>query len=128
MSAHQRRNSMKDSVKRFLSTPLLPTGGLVYLPGGFPLPLVTRRKVSFAPQLPEISRLSLIRGFTASQYSLGQGVDLVPSSVPSRTLLTLQSPVKAHTETPKRRGSSPSRPTIRKVQGQKDLKCSVSRI
>ncbi len=129
MPPHQRRNSVKDSVKRFLSAQtesLFPTGGLVYPPGGFPLPLVVRRKFSFAPQLPEISRLSLIQGFTASQYSLAQGTDLESSPARPRTLLTLESLAKAHAELPERRDSSSSRHIIRKVHGQKNLKDSVS--
>lgn len=77
MPGHHRRNSLKDSVRRVLGTysdPLLP-------PGGLPLPFHIRRKFSFAPQLPDISQLSLIRGFTASQYSLK--VDDAPEGEPT---------------------------------------------
>jgi len=142
MPGHHRRNSLKDSVRRVLGTysdPLLP-------PGGLPLPFHIRRKFSFAPQLPEISRLSLIHGFTTSQYSLKgddslEGQHRTPrtsliQSQPSRVQLVIYEEEKppaiehaiylATTNDLARRDSSSSTHTIRKIRGQKNLKRSNS--
>ena len=142
MPGHQRRNSVKDSIRRVLGTywdPLLP-------PGGLPLPFHIRRKFSFAPQLDEISRLSLIHGFTASQYSFkgdDSGEDQsktarasLNQASPSRIQLVIYEEEKqpaieypiylATINDLARRSSSSSTHTIRKIRGQNNLKRSTS--
>ncbi|KAL8872471.1 MAG: hypothetical protein Q9174_001901 [Haloplaca sp. 1 TL-2023] len=44
-------------------------------PGGYPLPAYIRRKFSFAPQLSEISLLSLMPDFASSSLELGNTAD-----------------------------------------------------
>jgi len=150
MPEHHRRNSLKDSFRRafgkqpHISDPILP-------PGGLPLPAVIKRKFSFAPQLPEISRISLLPGFTASQYSLnGLNFQERPPAISRRLLIqapeTMFQAVRSDRQDKQekeqlgpnypmsmamindlvRYDSSSSRHTIRKVHGQENLKTSVS--
>lgn len=150
MPEHRRRSSLKDTFKRafskqpYISDPFLP-------PGGLPLPAIIRRRFSFAPQLPEIARLSILQGFTASQYSLREAhheerppaeskITLIqmPEGSLQQVLLEKQDKqeIKHSTTTfptsvaiindLNRRDSSSSRHTIRKVAGQKNLRTSAS--
>ncbi|KAL8733012.1 MAG: hypothetical protein Q9166_002410 [cf. Caloplaca sp. 2 TL-2023] len=48
-------------------------------PGGYPLPAYIRRKFSFAPQLPNVSKISLMPDFASS--SLGLGLEIEDSEV-----------------------------------------------
>ena len=129
-----------------LSDPLLP-------PGGLPLPFHIRRKFSFAPQLAEISRLSLIQGFTASRYSLTRDdspehrpgtpgrllIQASPTKIqqiiyegqdsPGKQPPTKEYPTFVATITDLARPDiSSSRHTIRKIHGRKNLKGSASQI
>ncbi|KAI4117568.1 MAG: hypothetical protein LQ338_007522 [Usnochroma carphineum] len=65
------RNNLVDGVQH-----LRPRGSYDPLPppGGYPLPASIRKKFSFAPQLPNLSTISLIPDFASS--SLGQGIQL----------------------------------------------------
>ncbi|KAL8913091.1 MAG: hypothetical protein Q9172_007367 [Xanthocarpia lactea] len=44
-------------------------------PGGYPLPAYIRRKFSFAPQLPNTSKISLMPDFASSSLDLGVEID-----------------------------------------------------
>ncbi|KAL8774062.1 MAG: hypothetical protein Q9209_001170 [Squamulea sp. 1 TL-2023] len=44
-------------------------------PGGYPLPAYIRRKFSFAPQLPNVSKISLMPDFASSSLDLGVEID-----------------------------------------------------
>ncbi|KAI4279471.1 MAG: hypothetical protein L6R38_005038 [Xanthoria sp. 2 TBL-2021] len=44
-------------------------------PGGFPLPHYIRRKFSFAPQVPNVSKISLMPDFASSSLDLGIEID-----------------------------------------------------
>ncbi|KAI4168157.1 MAG: hypothetical protein LQ343_006596 [Gyalolechia ehrenbergii] len=44
-------------------------------PGGYPLPAYIRRKFSFAPQLPNVSLISLLPDFASSSLDLGIDLD-----------------------------------------------------
>lgn len=44
-------------------------------PGGYPLPASIRKKFSFAPQIPNLSQISLMPDFTSSSLDLGVRLD-----------------------------------------------------
>ncbi|KAL8806142.1 MAG: hypothetical protein Q9182_001543 [Xanthomendoza sp. 2 TL-2023] len=66
----------QDSLKE-LADHLRPGGSYDPLPppGGFPLPAYIRRKFSFAPQLPNVSKISLMPDFASSSLDLGIPLD-----------------------------------------------------
>ena len=65
-------NHLKEAVDH-----LRPRGSYDPLPppGGFPLPHYIRRKFSFAPQLPNASKISLMPDFASSSLDLGIEID-----------------------------------------------------
>ena len=65
-------NHLKEAVDH-----LRPRGSYDPLPppGGFPLPHYIRRKFSFAPQLPNVSKISLMPDFASSSLDLGIEID-----------------------------------------------------
>lgn len=65
-------NDLKEVVEH-----LRPRGSYDPLPppGGFPLPHYIRRKFSFAPELPNISKISLMPDFASSSLKLGIEID-----------------------------------------------------
>ena len=63
-----RHNSVKASIRNVIGGPIDLSNPL-FPPGGLPLPAIIKKKFSFAPQLPNVSQLSLFPDFTSSQYS-----------------------------------------------------------
>ncbi|KAL8726007.1 MAG: hypothetical protein Q9181_006204 [Wetmoreana brouardii] len=70
-------------------------------PGGYPLPAYIRRKFSFAPQLPNISMLSLMPDFASSSMDLNVQLD---ESKEQDTLHGQSSSLHVHYSSPKRSG------------------------
>lgn len=68
-------------------------------PGGYPLPACIRRKFSFAPQLPNLSMLSLMPDFASSSSDLGIQLD---ESTLQHTLRETPNSLHVHCSSPRR--------------------------
>ena len=94
-----RHNSVKASIRKIIGGPIDLSNPL-FPPGGLPLPAIIKKKFSFAPQLPNVSRLSLFPDFASSQYSF-QNLELTSTNTNAQSSQTSRSHSELEKSKPK---------------------------